>query len=257
MPVDPAGPNVSAGIALCPQARAAYVSRGASSQPAPSCRWRAGWSCSMGAAHRRVVIEDGYDSEFAVPAAVRLPAGLDQRQRVIYIGPFSKVLFPGLRLGFIVLPKDLVAAFQGARLFIDRHPPSCSGPSWPTSCAAAISQPHPANVPTVRRRATSSPKRCASGPDRIRHPSARLRHAAHLLPAEGPVRHSHRREARTGAAFFASAQLHVRRRAAADRSHSRVHQLRGPRLRSAAAVLGGMIADLAVSRRRPHDKFQP
>jgi len=126
VPVDTAGLNVSAGIALCPQARAAYVT--------PSHQFPTGTVMSMA---RRLelldwaqrtggwIIEDDYDSEFRYSGQpLASLQGLDRYQRVIYIGTFSKVLFPGLRLGFVVLPKDLVAAFQGARLLIDRHPPT-------------------------------------------------------------------------------------------------------------------------------------
>ena len=44
--------------------------------------------------------------------------------QVIYLGTFSKVLFPSLRMGYAVLPKVLVAPFCGLRALIDRHPPS-------------------------------------------------------------------------------------------------------------------------------------
>jgi GntR family transcriptional regulator/MocR family aminotransferase len=43
---------------------------------------------------------------------------------VIYLGTFSKILFPSLRLGYVVLPESLVSAFCGARALIDRHPPN-------------------------------------------------------------------------------------------------------------------------------------
>src|SRR6202043_806032 len=68
------------------------------------------------------IIEDDYESEFQQPARM-LPSlqGLDRAGRVIYLGTFSKLLFPSLRLGYAVLPEDLVAPFAGARHLADRQ----------------------------------------------------------------------------------------------------------------------------------------
>ncbi|MGH9519456.1 MAG: aminotransferase class I/II-fold pyridoxal phosphate-dependent enzyme, partial [Terriglobales bacterium] len=49
--------------------------------------------------------------------------GLDERERVIYLGTFSKVLFPSLRLGYLVLPLSLTTAFAAVRDAADIHPP--------------------------------------------------------------------------------------------------------------------------------------
>ena len=58
------------------------------------------------------IIEDDYDSEFRYRGAP-LPSlqGLDKHQRTIYVGSLSKVMYPGLRLGFLVLPPQLVGVF--------------------------------------------------------------------------------------------------------------------------------------------------
>jgi GntR family transcriptional regulator / MocR family aminotransferase len=68
------------------------------------------------------IIEDDYESEFQRPGRA-LPSlqGLDRAGRVVYLGTFSKLLFPSLRLGYAVLPDDLVAPFAAARHLTDRQ----------------------------------------------------------------------------------------------------------------------------------------
>jgi GntR family transcriptional regulator/MocR family aminotransferase len=62
------------------------------------------------------IIEDDYDSEYRFESRpIASLQGLDTDARVIYIGTFSKVLFPALRLGYVVVPRDLVPAFAAAR----------------------------------------------------------------------------------------------------------------------------------------------
>jgi GntR family transcriptional regulator/MocR family aminotransferase len=62
------------------------------------------------------IIEDDYDSEYRFGShPIASLQGLDTGGRVIYIGTFSKVMFPALRLGYVVVPKDLVPAFSAAR----------------------------------------------------------------------------------------------------------------------------------------------
>jgi GntR family transcriptional regulator/MocR family aminotransferase len=70
------------------------------------------------------ILEDDYDSEYryASPPLASLQ-GLDANHRVIYMGSFSKVLFPALRLGYLVVPADLIEAFAKARAFVDRQSP--------------------------------------------------------------------------------------------------------------------------------------
>lgn len=71
------------------------------------------------------LVEDDYDSEFRYDGRP-LPAlqGLDRSGRVIYVGTFSKVLFPSLRLGYVVLPEPLRHAFLQAKWLADRHSPT-------------------------------------------------------------------------------------------------------------------------------------
>jgi GntR family transcriptional regulator/MocR family aminotransferase len=62
------------------------------------------------------IIEDDYDSEYRFGSRpIASLQGLDTDGRVIYVGTFSKVMFPALRLGYVVVPKDLVPAFSAAR----------------------------------------------------------------------------------------------------------------------------------------------
>ncbi len=76
---------------------------------------------SIAAAHNAWILEDDYDSEFRFsgPPLSSL-AGLDQEQRVLYMGSFSKVLYPGLKLGYLVVPKRLVSAFKQAHYDLNR-----------------------------------------------------------------------------------------------------------------------------------------
>jgi GntR family transcriptional regulator/MocR family aminotransferase len=78
------------------------------------------WARRVGA----YIVEDDYDSEYRykgrpIPAL----AGLDHAGTVIYIGTLSKVLFPALRLGYLVVPLDLAEVFTRAKWLADRHSP--------------------------------------------------------------------------------------------------------------------------------------
>ena len=70
------------------------------------------------------IIEDDYDSQFhyaGLPTAC--VQGLDKQQRTIYLGTFAKSLYPGLRLGYMVLPPALVKPMTYARSILDGHTP--------------------------------------------------------------------------------------------------------------------------------------
>jgi GntR family transcriptional regulator / MocR family aminotransferase len=128
VPVDGEGLDVAAGVAACPRARAAYVT--------PSHQYPLGmtmsaarrlqlleWARSSGA----WIVEDDYDSEYRYESQpIASLQGLDRDARVLYVGTFSKVLYPALRLGYLVLPPDLVPRFAAVRDATDIFPPACA-----------------------------------------------------------------------------------------------------------------------------------
>lgn len=124
VPVDDDGLDVAAGIARCPRPRAIYVT--------PSHQYPLGvimsaprrlrlleWARRRGA----WVVEDDYDSEYHYDhQPIASLHGLDGDDRVIYIGTFSKVLFPAVRIGYVVIPADLIARFRCIRATLDNFP---------------------------------------------------------------------------------------------------------------------------------------
>ena len=125
VPVDDNGLVVAAGVRRAPRARLAYVT--------PSHQFPTGTTMSL---PRRLellawargasayVIEDDYDSEFRFGGR-SLPAlqGLDTAGRVIYLGTFSKVLFPSLRCAYLVMPRSLLGAMIGLKGALDSAAP--------------------------------------------------------------------------------------------------------------------------------------
>jgi GntR family transcriptional regulator/MocR family aminotransferase len=71
-----------------------------------------------------MIFEDDYDSEYRYSGRP-IPAlqGLDGGGSVLYAGSFSKVLFPALRLGYVVIPSDLVHHFEAIQSLTSRHAP--------------------------------------------------------------------------------------------------------------------------------------
>jgi GntR family transcriptional regulator/MocR family aminotransferase len=124
IPVDGQGIDVGAGIKSAPNARAVFVT--------PSHQFPTGVVLSMA---RRLellawarqksawIVEDDYASEFRYGGRpLASLQGLDEGERVIYIGTLNKALFPGLRMGYVVVPRALLRAFVAARYLMDRQP---------------------------------------------------------------------------------------------------------------------------------------
>nr|WP_314266877.1 PLP-dependent aminotransferase family protein [uncultured Moellerella sp.] len=68
------------------------------------------------------IFEDDYNSEFRYNSKpIQALQGLEQQQRVIYAGSFSKMMYPGFRLGFLVVPETLIESFKIAKYYTDSH----------------------------------------------------------------------------------------------------------------------------------------
>ncbi len=125
VPVDAEGIVVKKGEQLAPDARLAFVT--------PARQLPLGVTLSLGRrleliewAHkaRSWIYEDDYDSEFRyVGRPVAALHGLDPHGCVIYAGTFSKVTFPALRLGYVVVPDSLMDAYGALRYYLNYSSP--------------------------------------------------------------------------------------------------------------------------------------
>jgi GntR family transcriptional regulator/MocR family aminotransferase len=126
VPVDAEGLNISAGLDRCADPRLIYVT--------PSHQYPLGMTLPLS---RRLallklasqtgawIIEDDYDSEFRyVGRPLAALQGLDTEARVIYIGTLSKVLFPSIRIGYIIAPFELYDTFVRARRLAGHQSPT-------------------------------------------------------------------------------------------------------------------------------------
>lgn len=125
VPVDPDGIRVDRLERLGRDVRLAYVT--------PSHQFPTGSVLSLrrrfallewARAHRATIVEDDYDSAYRyeghpIPAL----AGLDTEAAVVYVGTFSKTMFPALRIGYVVVPRALREVFTQAKSFADRQSP--------------------------------------------------------------------------------------------------------------------------------------
>ncbi|MGU3494642.1 PLP-dependent aminotransferase family protein [Xanthobacteraceae bacterium A53D] len=183
VPVDGEGLDPAEGMARAPEAQAVYVT--------PSHQYPLGVTLSM---PRRLalidwartagawIIEDDYDSEFrfAGPPLTALQ-GVDAAGRVIYVGTFSKALFPGLRTGYMVVPEPLLDAVLTVRDRSDRFPPVLAE----DALAAFLREGHfSAHLTRARRRTKAARdalmEALAGGPLKARLPDQGLHLVASL-----------------------------------------------------------------------------
>jgi len=131
VPVDAEGLDIATGEAKAPDARFVCV--------APSHQYPLGVTMSLA---RRLalldwaqrvdgwIIEDDYDSEYRYSGKpLAALQGLDRDNRVVYVGSFSKTMFPSLRLGYLIVPPDLTDSFRFARAALDDHPSTVAQPA--------------------------------------------------------------------------------------------------------------------------------
>jgi GntR family transcriptional regulator/MocR family aminotransferase len=125
VPVDGEGMRITAGMAAAPAARLVVVT--------PTHQSPLGVALSLprrlalldwAEQARGWVLEDDYDAEFRYtgPTPPSLKS-LDRGERVVFAGSFSKTVFPGLRLGYLVVPDALVETMTRAARLITRGPP--------------------------------------------------------------------------------------------------------------------------------------
>jgi GntR family transcriptional regulator/MocR family aminotransferase len=123
VPVDEHGLDVKVGRTLAPGARLAYVT--------PAHQYPLGYEMSL---QRRkalldwaleadaYVIEDDYDGDYRYEGRpIASLQGMDGSGRVIYVGSFNKILFPALRIAYVIVPEPLVDAFVDAKHVADGH----------------------------------------------------------------------------------------------------------------------------------------
>lgn len=122
IPVDAEGINVAEGERIAPFAKLAVVTS--------HCQFPTGVAMSperrealIGWADQQDawILDNGYDSEFALGAERASSMAASSMRRTIYLNSFNKILFPALRIGYLVAPPHLVDAFTAARNVMDAH----------------------------------------------------------------------------------------------------------------------------------------
>ena len=125
VPIDAEGMRVASGVVAAPRARLAVVTPTHQSPLGVSLSLPRRLALLAWADDARAwVLEDDYDAEFRYtgPSPPSLKS-LDRGERVLFAGSFSKTLFPGLRLGYLVVPDSLIETITRAARLITRGPP--------------------------------------------------------------------------------------------------------------------------------------
>jgi GntR family transcriptional regulator/MocR family aminotransferase len=122
--LDDAGIDIEVGKTLSASPRVIYVT--------PTHQWPLGFTMPVqrrlallefAAGHGTWIVEDDYDGDLRYDRrSYAALYGLDESRQVIHVGTFSKTMHPGLRVGYVVVPTDLVDAFVAARQVLDRFP---------------------------------------------------------------------------------------------------------------------------------------
>ncbi len=125
VPADGDGIDVARGIAVAPEARLAVVTPSyhyplGATLSLPRRRALLAWAHATGA----WILEDDYYGDYRFAGRPQTPLhALDRNERVLYLGTFSKMLAPGLRLGYLVAPRPLVARLTELKSASDRYTP--------------------------------------------------------------------------------------------------------------------------------------
>lgn len=125
-PVDAEGLNLELALAQEPNPKGVYVTPSHQFPTAVTMSMPRRAALIQWARDKGVwIFEDDYDSEFRYSGSpLTALAGIGDRDRVVYVGTFSKTLFPGMRLSYLVLPPAAVTPVLAVRATLDRFPPS-------------------------------------------------------------------------------------------------------------------------------------
>jgi GntR family transcriptional regulator/MocR family aminotransferase len=166
VPVDGEGMLVASGIKAAPRARAAVVTPAHQSPLCVSLSLPRRLALLDWAARNKAwIVEDDYDGEYRYVSRP-LPAlkSLDRDGRVLYAGTFSKVLFPGMRLAYLVVPESEVERFEQTSQVLRQAAPNSRRPSSrlssPKGTSRATSSACASSMPSGARRRRRAWRAC-------------------------------------------------------------------------------------------------